>query len=155
MNAAEPSLSFAVRYEWTETSIPAPYAYEWIIEIENLRGRITFFHDYPHHNGSGWVRSFPISTGQINKLSEVCHTGRVFRTHWQMPAESSVSGPNESLTIWLDGQRYSVPSIRTAGANRALQPVWLAIRACVPQPVWDQLFALRDGVIRKYLSTST
>jgi hypothetical protein len=146
--AFEPALSFALRYEWVEGAVPPPYHYEWTIELQNRQGIISFYPDYPQQGVSPWVKNFQVPGGQFNYLVETLHTSRVFRTHWQQPEEVSAGGAHDSLTVWLEGQTYQVPPIRTPGANRAMQPVWQAVKACVPKPVWDELFQKREEILK-------
>ena len=141
-----------IRYEWQEGSIPPPYHYEYTIRLgPGLQGEIEFRPDYEFNDPPIWKASFELGAQQLTTLYELMHAQGVFSQEWQPGKGLSVGGSIEWVEGSVGGQAFSIPSELDRADAAAISPVYQAIRALVPEPIWTGLMARRKEYERQYL----
>jgi hypothetical protein len=139
---------FSIRYDWIAASVPPPYHYEYRIDAGADGGRISFVPDYSMHDPPTWEVSFKVDLHKWLWLYEELVRARCFRPRWSAPRRRRIGGETHLLQISLPGKVFQIPSELTDRDALALQPVFSAVQALVPQAIWDELIA-RQGAYRQ------
>ncbi len=131
---------FSLRHEWHEGSMPPPYHYEYIVRLSvGAEGEVIFFPDYPQHDPPVWRETFPVDSKDLAHLYALLVKTRAFARTWRRADHPAIGGS----VVWLDaeagGKKVTVPPGLPARDAAAIAPVYDAIRAVVPQVVWDGL----------------
>jgi hypothetical protein len=139
----------SLHYRWTSGTIPPPYYYEYTIELDGLAGTLDFTADYSQHQPPVWRETFTCSPETAENLYKIMRKCHVFRKRWAQPKQLMVGGPQHFLKITRAGQVFPIPFHLTHLNQAALTPLFEAIRALVPQPIWDDLMARRETQIQE------
>ncbi len=146
-------IDLLLHYHWQAGSMPPPAHYEYDIRLgPNGAGEIIFYPDYPQHNPPIWSERFALSDQEMSRLRSLISTKKLLTRKWRSPSRSPVGGSLESLELIAADQQISVPSHLNAPDTAAMRPVYDAIRALVPQTLWDSLLARRQAFEDDYLA---
>jgi hypothetical protein len=138
--------AFSVVYHWVAGSMPPPHHYEYTITLgSGSVGRIEYQPDYAFEGVPVWREEFALENDAFEKLSELMVAADVFTRRWQAVEDRAVGGSLQWLDVEYQGEAYAVPS--RVRETEALNTLYAAIRACVPQTVWDSLRARREQYI--------
>jgi len=139
---------FKLTYHWAAPTVRPPLHYEYTITIgPGALGEIDYRPDYPNHNPPQWVEKFEIEPATLNTLASLLDSRHVFDGTWNLRSPSFVGGEQAWLDATANGKQASVPAGLTAGNTAKIQPVYNAVRALVPQGIWDKLEAQRQAYI--------
>jgi RimJ/RimL family protein N-acetyltransferase len=139
---------FTLQYDWCAGSMPPPHHCEYTVHVgPGLRGEIVFYPDYPGQDTPVWTESFEVNEGAFNALYALV-AERVLNREWVKIEDGTVGGSLEWMSGTVDGQHFKVPS-RVEG-DEALESVYAAIKALVPDVVWTKLRAQREQYERDY-----
>ncbi len=145
--------NFAVRYHYQAGSMPPPAHYEYTIRLApNGEGEIVFYPDYPQHNPPVWSETFSPGAEQLSRLRSLIAKKKIVTKKWHAPAKSPVGGSLESLEITTADKQVSVPSHLNARDAASLRELYDAVRALVPQDIWDRLLARRQAFEDDYFA---
>jgi len=139
---------FTIQYDWCAGSMPPPHHYEYTIHIgPGLQGEIVFYPDYPGQNTPVWTEPFDVSEESLDALYALV-AERVLSREWVKIEDGAVGGSLAWMSGTVDGQRFRVPS-RVEGED-ALEPVYVAVKALVPDAIWAKLRAQREQYEQDY-----
>ncbi len=142
---------FTLLYHYQAGSVPPPAYYEHTIRLApNGEGEIVFYPDYPQHNPPVWTESFTLSHDELSGLHSLIAKNKLLIRKWRPPAKPSIGGSLESLRINAPDKQVSVPSRLNAKDAADLREVYDALRALVPQQIWDSLRARRQAFEDEY-----
>jgi hypothetical protein len=128
--------------------MPPPHHYEYAICIgPGLQGEIVFHPDYPGQDTPMWTESFDVAQEALDALYALVKE-RVLNRKWVKVEDGTVGGSLEWLSGVMDGQSFKVPS--RVEEEDTLAPVYAAVKALVPDAVWDELRARREQYERDY-----
>ncbi len=126
--------------------MPPPAHYEYTIRLApNGAGEITFYPDYPQHNPPVWSETFAPAAEEFSRLHSLIAKKKIMTKKWRPPTKSPVGGSLEFLEVIMADKQVAVPSRLNAKDAAALREVFDAIRALVPQEMWDRLLARRQA----------
>ena len=141
--ASEPGTvvrGMTLRFEWNAASVPPPYHYEYVICIgPGPVGDVTFFPDYPQHDPPAWRMPFPVDPAALEALLGLMVRQGVFARKWRRAPRHIVGDSQAWLKAEAAGRIVSVPASLSHRDTESIAPVYQAIRALVPQAVWDEL----------------
>ena len=141
MKATVPA-DFTLRYEWHEGSVPPPYHYEYVIRLgPGPEGEVTFYPDYPQHDPPIWREPFTSQPSAVAGLYALMAKVRMFTRRWQRAERQAIGGSVSWLQVQAGQRVASVPAGLLPRDAEAIRPVYEAIRALVPQPIWDKLMS--------------
>jgi len=136
---------FAVEYRWQEGSLPPPYHYEYVIRLgPGARGEIEFTPDYSFANPPVWTETFDLSGDDLTALYKLMTAQGVFDRRWRQQEPPPVGGGSAAADITAGGQHVAIPALLEAEDEQAIGEVYAAIRALVPQAIWDKLRAQHE-----------
>ena len=139
---------FTIQYYWCAGSMPPPHHYEYTIHIgPGLEGEIVFYPDYPGLGTPEWTEPFDVAEESLDALYALVEE-HVLSREWVKIEDGTVGGSLEWMSGTVDGQRFRVP-IRVE-EEEALEPVYAAIKALVPDAIWTKLRAQREQYERNY-----
>lgn len=143
---------FRVTYHWEEGSLPPPYHYEYTISIgPDQQGSIELIPDYSFNDPPVWRETFSIALAELDALYALLVEMGVFTREWLPATDYPTGGSIRRLTADAHGQRFSVPSfVADETAARDIRAVYDAVRAMVPETVWDKLKALRERYVAEH-----
>ncbi|MBI3775889.1 MAG: hypothetical protein HY273_10120 [Gammaproteobacteria bacterium] len=131
---------FDVRYTWREGSVPPPYYYEYRIHLAAPgSAEVTLIPDYPAAGVPQWREIFSVTPSQLETLYRHLLTLGLLSTPWQAAAHPPVGGSSESLTIQAQRRKIEIPFFAAAMQDIRVNETVTAIRALVPQTLWDTL----------------
>lgn len=137
-----------LQYDWCAGSMPPPYHYEYTVHIgPGLQGEVVFYPDYPGQGTPVWTEPFDVDQEALDALYALVEE-RVLGREGVKIEDGAVGGSLEWMSGTVDGQSFRVPS-RVEG-EEALEPVYAAIKALVPDATWTQLRARREQYERDY-----
>ncbi len=143
--------ALTLRYEWHAGSMPPPYHYEYMVTLEpDGAGAVDFVPDYPQHGVQPWRREFQAAPGAVAALLAQMEKKRVFERRWRRARRHTVGGSLAWLEATSGGRTVSIPAGLPPRDARSIAPVYDAVRALVPQPVWDELTRLHQEYQEKY-----
>jgi hypothetical protein len=139
---------FTLQYDWCAGSMPPPHHYEYTIHVgPGLRGEIVFYPDYPGQDTPVWTEPFDVGREALDALYALV-TERVQDREWVEIDDGTVGGSLEWMSGTADGQHFRIPS--RVAEEEALEPVYTAIKALVPDAVWAKLRARHELYERDY-----
>jgi hypothetical protein len=139
---------FTLQYDWCAGSMPPPHHYEYTIRIgPGLEGEIVFHPDYPGLGAPEWTEPFDVAEEPLDALYALVKE-QVLSREWVKVEDGTVGGSLEWMSGTADGQHFQVPS--RVEEEEALEPVYAAIKALVPEAVWAKLRARREQYERDY-----
>jgi hypothetical protein len=139
---------FRLTYHWAAPTVRPPLHYEFTITLgSNQGGKIEFLPDYPNHNPPRWEESFSVKPAALDALASLMEARHVFDGTFRQHSEHFVGGQQNWLEVSFNGKQIQVPAELNASSATKIQPVYDAIRALVPQPIWDRLEAQRQEYI--------
>lgn len=139
---------FFLQYDWCAGSMPPPYHHEYTIRIgPGLEGEIVFCPDYLGQNVPVWTESFDVAEGSLDALYALIEE-RVLSREWVKVEDGAVGGSLEWMSGTADGQSFKVPS--RVEEPEALEPVYDAVKALVPDAIWTKLRAQCEQYERDY-----
>jgi hypothetical protein len=132
---------FVLQYDWRAGSMPPPHHYEYTIRIgPGLQGEVVFCPDYPGQGTPVWTEPFDVAEESLDALY-VLVKEQVLDQEWVKIEDGAVGGSLEWMSGTVDGQRFRVPS--RVEEEEALEPVYGAVKALVPDAIWTKLRAQR------------
>jgi len=132
-----------LKYHWCEGSVPPPHYYEYTIAIgPGARGEMTLCPDYAMGDPPVWSESFAVSEGALDDLYQLMLQREAFRSDWASIQDPPVGGSLEWLEVRVEDEHFRIPAKIVEAES--VEPVYAAIRALVPQPIWDTLMGLRE-----------
>jgi hypothetical protein len=136
---------FSVRYEWSEGSLPPPYHYEYSITVgPGPQGQVVMLPDYPSDTTPKWMEPFPVSAAELDRLYTTLRDGGLWSTPWDATDDPPVGGSSDSLSAEAAGVTVDIPSFVLPEQQDRAAALTAAVRALVPQEVWDRLDAQRE-----------
>lgn len=145
---------FQFKYEWRAGSMPPPAHYEYTIRIAcDVGGEITFYPDYPSHHPPIWTERFAVATDALATFYTLLANKQILTRQWQSIDHRAVGGSVESLDLLANSVSVSVPSQPSQHDATLLREVYDAIRALVPQSLWDDLRARREKFQEDFFAT--
>ena len=74
----------------------------------------------------------------------------LFTQRWQAQSDPPVGGSYDSLHVAAHGQQIGIPSFVIATQAAAVEDMATAVRALVPQDLWDKLNAQRERYVSEH-----
>ncbi len=146
-------LEYAFEYHYRAGSMPPPAHYEYTIRVApNGESEIVFYPDYLQHNPPVWSERFSVPHSALSRVNAKITEKRTLTRQWRAPAHSSTGGSLESLTIETPDKTIAVPSHLNARDAADSRELYDAVRALVPQPIWDSLWARRQAFEEEYFA---
>ena len=131
---------WSLRYEWNAASIPPPDHYEFTIEVSaSGRGEVTFYPDYSQHDPPAWREPFAADLAALDDLLALMIRQGVFSRTWRRAEQRAVGDSQAWLKAEAAGKSVSVPAVLSPRDAKVIAPVYQAIRALVPEALWDNL----------------
>jgi hypothetical protein len=138
---------FEFIYEWHAGTMPPPHHFEYTIRvIADGRGAINYFPDYD--NTSVWTESLAVSKEALEKVCQLMVKTGVTTKAWPEAKRHPIGGSTQWLNVVANRKTIMIPAFPRDPGN--IQKVYDAIKALVPQPVWDKFSGLREEYIRNY-----
>lgn len=140
-----------LRYHWREGSIPPPYHYEYDIRIgPGKDGDIVFHPDYPGKDTPTWTEPFTITDAQRASLIQLVRDNQISTRQWHPLQSPRIGGSLASMDVSAGDLRVSVPS-QLEDADAAIAgTIYDAVRALVPQVIWDSLMQRREQYMAEH-----
>jgi hypothetical protein len=140
----------SIQYDWCEGSVPPPYHYEYSVRIgPGAEGKVIFCPDYPGADVPVWREAFEVAPHVLDTLYALMVEVEVFQKHWTRIEDAAVGGSLEWLTGTAHGAQFRIPS-RIQEAE-AVQGIYRAIKAAVPETVWARLMSRQEQYEQDYL----
>jgi hypothetical protein len=112
-----------------------------------LQGEIVFHPDYPGLGTPEWTEPFGVSDESLDALYTLVED-QVLSREWVKIEDGVVGGSLEWMSGTADGQHFKIPS--RVEREEALEPVYAAVKALVPDATWVKLRAQREQYERDY-----
>lgn len=142
---------FNVIYEWQEGSLPPPYHYEYSITIKpDGQGEIVMLPDYDSDTTPYWIEPFTVTSSALDQFYRLLIDKGLFTQRWQAQSDPPVGGSYDSWQVTAHGQQITIPSFVIQTQAKAAEDIATAVRALVPQQLWDKLNAQREQYVRDY-----
>jgi len=138
---------FELIYEWHAGTVPPPHHYEYTIRVvADGRGAVNYFLNYD--DITVWTESLAVSKSALEEVYRLMAKNGVTTKAWPEAKRHPVGGETQWLNVVANRKTIMIPAFpKDAGG---LPEVYDAIRALVPQPVWDKLSGLREEYIKNY-----
>jgi hypothetical protein len=142
---------FNVIYKWQEGSLPPPYHYEYTIKIKpDGQGEIIMLPDYDSDATPYWIEPFTVTPAALDKFYRLLIDKGLFTQRWQAQSDPPVGGSYDSLQVTAHGQQINIPSFVIPLQAAAAEDITTAVRALVPQDLWDKLNTQREQYVREH-----
>jgi hypothetical protein len=142
---------FHVLYEWTEGSLPPPHHYEYTITIKpGGHGEVVMVPDYAASRPPTWTETFAPTPAELDNLYRLLREQGVFTRPWRAQHNPPVGGSSQTVTVTAHGRRVVMPAFVLADQATAAEQVDKAVRAMVPQALWDKLEAQRQQYVEEH-----
>jgi hypothetical protein len=142
---------FAVTYEWQEGSLPPPYHYEYTIKIKpDGQGEIVMLPDYDTDATPYWIENFTVTPAALDQLYRLLIDQGLFTQRWQALSDPPVGGGYDFLRVTAHDRQIDIPPFVIPAQAAAAEAIGAAVRALVPQNMWDKLNAQREQYVRDY-----
>jgi hypothetical protein len=136
---------FKVVYDWQEGSLPPPYHYEYTITLApDGQGQIVMVPDYAFSNPPTWTETFTVMPAQLDHFYRLLIDKGLFTQRWQAQTDPPVGGSSDSISIIAHGKQIAIPSFVIPTQAAAAEDISTALRALVPQGLWDKLNTQRE-----------
>jgi len=139
---AEMPDDFSLTMEWNTGALPPKYTYMYTITIgPGQTGEMAYRPGYdPGDDSHLWVAAFTPNQAQMEVLYEILQEQDVFRSNWKK-GEILLGSHGTDLTLTAYGKAYAVPSVSELDRDERIrvETAMDAIRAVVPQALWDEL----------------
>ena len=141
-----------LHYYWVAPTVRPPYHHEYTIIIgPGPQGQVSYIPDYSNHNPPRWLEPFSIPPAALEELFALLLNKQAFRPAWRQRSPRFVGGEQVWLEAAAGEQRASIPPGLAPKDAAQAQPLFDAVRALVPQPIWDKLESQRQ----EYISSHT
>jgi hypothetical protein len=141
---------FRVLYQWYEGSMPPPYYYQYSIELDATgTAWVTLTPDYPSPNVPSFTENFTVSEQQLDDLFQLMQEQGMMQRTWRTDSDPPVGGSSEALTVTAGGQQYLIPSYPVSNQRQAAGEIISAVKALVPQEIWERLDGLREDYVQE------
>jgi hypothetical protein len=142
---------FTVTYLWREGSMPPPFHYEYTISIgPGDQGKIEYTPDYPSEKVPTWIETFSPTSEELDNLYSLILNRKVFSIEWKEMSNFPVGGSSERAEISAGGKQILLPRFPESPNDAVASDLYSAIRALVPQAIWDKLDAQRKAYADNY-----
>ena len=146
---APPDLT--LHYFWVAPTVRPPYHNEFTILIgPGPQGNISYLPDYPNHNPPRWLEPLSITLDDLETLYALLVDKDAFRATWHVASPRPIGGEQAWIEVTAGDQHASIPSGLNPRDAAAARHIFDAVRALVPQPVWDRLESQRQEYIQNY-----
>jgi hypothetical protein len=143
---AETAQDFSVTYSWNTGTLPPEYTYTCTIILgPGAQGKLEYQPGYWDDNAQLWSVDFPVSEREMDNLYQYLYSQDMFRRHWKK-GEISEGGPGTSLELRAYGKQYEIPSLSIIASSEfgRVSAAMEAIRALVPQTIWNEMDARQE-----------
>jgi len=138
---------FELIYEWHAGTMPPPHHFEYTIRvISDGRGAINYFPSYD--STPVWTESLAVSKEAMEKVYRLMVKTGVTTKAWPEAKRHPIGGSTQWLNVVANKKTIMIPAFPKDPGG--LQEVYDAVKALVPQPVWDKFSGLREEYIRNY-----
>ena len=138
-------------YDWQEGSLPPPYHYEYTITIDSRgQGQIVMVPDYQFSNPPTWTESFTVAPAALDQFYRLLIDKGLFTQHWQAQSDPPVGGSYDTLRVTAHDRHIDIPAFVITAQAAAADAITAAVRALVPQDLWDKLNAQREQYVREH-----
>lgn len=146
-----PDDEFNLRYSWSEGSIPPPYHYEYDILFDSTgNGRVDMVPDYSGPGVPRWTEPFAVAPEAARDLYARMASDGLLAQEWRRLDDPPVGGSHAWLSVTAGGRQIEIPAFPVEGQRERAARIYTAIRALVPQAVWDKLEAQREEYVRQH-----
>ncbi|MDP2964490.1 MAG: hypothetical protein Q8N39_00470 [Pelolinea sp.] len=137
---AETANDFSLRFKWNTGTLPPQYTYTYTILLEPGKGSLEYQPGYGDDNSLQWSVDFALSEKQMHDLFDYLNSQDMFRSSWKK-GEPMLGGSGTSLILNANGKQYTIPSISILASSEyaRVDAAMEAIRALVPQTIWDEM----------------
>jgi len=144
-------IDFDLVYEWHEGSLPPPYHYEYTITINPAgQGQIVMVPDYAFSNPPTWTETFTVTPTTLDQFYQLAIDKGLFAQRWQARPDPPVGGSYDVLKVTAHGQQITIPSFVDQTQAKAAKDMSTAVRALVPQNIWDKLNDQREQYVTEH-----
>jgi hypothetical protein len=142
---------FNLVYEWHEGSLPPPYHYEYTITLgPDGQGQIEMIPDYASDRTPHWTEPFTLTPAALDQFYRLLIDKGLLTQRWQAMSDTPVGGGSESLLVTAHGRQITIPSYVILLQAAAVEGMAEAIRALVPQTLWDKLNTQREQYMQEH-----
>lgn len=140
----------SVHYHWQEGSLPPPFHYEYNITLKPQgQGKVVLTPDYPSDNVPTWTETFTVSAAELDQFYQVLFNQGLFRQTWRAQAVPPIGGSSQSVTVMAHGLKIEIPAYVLPEQEAAAVAICSAVRALVPEAIWDKLDTQRQQYIQE------
>ena len=138
----ETAQDFSLLFEWNTGTLPPQYTYTYTIILGPGKGRLEYQPGYADDNSQQWMVDFTVSEKQMHDLYEYLNSQNMFRSSWK-EGEPMMGGSGTTLILKAFEEQYTIPSISILSSSEyaRVDAAMEAIRALVPQTIWDEMDA--------------
>ena len=130
---------FAFTYNWIAGSMPPPYHYEYTLKLSDGVVAISYLPSYPGGDVPTWTETVTPDPAAVEAVYQQVVQRNVLTRTWKAEARPRVGGTQQNLQVTAAGRSARVPNGIADNDADAIEPVYLAIQALVPQTTWDEL----------------
>jgi hypothetical protein len=142
---------FNLAYEWQEGSLPPPYHYEYTITIKpDGKGEIVMLPDYDSDATPYWIETFTLTPATLDQFYRLLVEKGLFTQRWQAQSDPPVGGSHDALRVTAHDRTIDIPSFVISTQAAAADDITTAVRALVPDNIWDKLNAQREQYVREH-----
>ena len=130
--------------------MPPPYYYEYQIHLTSSGAAdINLIPGYASQGVATWTETFSIPAEQVNALYHRMVQLGLLATSWRADAHASIGASSEALTVRVQGRKIELPFFIAPEHAAHANEMYAAMRALVPQILWDKLKLLLQVYIQK------
>lgn len=131
---------FSLLFKWNTGTLPPQYTYTYTIILGPGKGRLEYQPGYADDSSQQWMVDFTVSEKQMHDLYEYLNSQDMFRSSWKK-GEPMMGAPGTRLILEAYGRQYNIPSISILASSEyaRVDAAMEAIRALVPQTIWDEM----------------
>jgi hypothetical protein len=142
---------FNLIYKWLEGSLPPPYHYEYTIEVKpDGQGEIIMLPDYDSDATPYWIESFTVTSAALDQIYRLLIDKGLFTEIWQVQSDPPVGGSHDFLRVIAHDRTIDIPAFVVATQAANADAITAAVRALVPQNIWDKLNAQREQYVHEH-----
>lgn len=133
-----------ITYEWREGSLPPPYHYEYSIVLRaDGNGEVTMVPDYPGEGVPVWSEPFSVERASLDQMYATMVEQGLLSQRWSAEDSPPVGGSSEDMSVVAGGRTITIPSFLPSAQQARAEAIYAALRAVVPQAIFDDLEARR------------